>query len=185
MNRRTLLGGALALPFVGRANAAPFSRVRPGEAGWPSDAAWNDLVRSVGGHLLKGKSVADVCREGAACGDLFKGLKNPYFIGDDPSLSQTTGWVDAWTSQPSAYVVAARTTADIAAAVNFARDNRLRLVVRGGGHSYLGTSNSPDSLMVWTHAMNDIVLHDSFVAKGCGGGQPAVSVGAGSLWMQT
>ena len=111
MKRRTLLGGALALPFVTRANAAPFSRVRPGEAGWPSDMAWNELARSVGGHLLKGKSVAEVCREEAACGDLFKGLKNPYFIGDDPGLSQTTGWVDAWTSRPSAYVVAAHTSA--------------------------------------------------------------------------
>ncbi len=188
MKRRSLLGAALALPFVARANAAPFTRVRPTEPGWPSDGAWQSLDRAIGGRLMKGRSALDVCRTepaGASCASVFKGLKNPYFIGDDPGLSQTTGWVDAWTSQPSAYVVAARTAADIAAAVNFARDNRLRLVVRGGGHSYLGTSNSPDSLMVWTHAMNDIVLHDSFVPRGCRDGQPAVSVGAGALWMQT
>jgi hypothetical protein len=62
-------------------------------------------------------------------------------------------------AQPSAYAVAARETADIVAAVNFARDNNLRLVVKGGGHSYLGTSNAPDSLLIWTRAMNDITLH--------------------------
>ena len=189
MKRRSLLGAALALPFVGPAKSAPFTRVRPGEAGWPSEEAWQSLDRAVGGRLMKGRSAIDVCRTepaGASCNSAFAGLKNPYYIGDDPGLSQTTGWVDAWTSQPSAYVVAARTSADVAAAVTFARDNRLRLVVRGGGHSYLGTSNSPDSLMVWTHAMNDIVLHDAFVARGCGGdGRPAVSVGAGALWMHT
>jgi FAD/FMN-containing dehydrogenase len=186
MKRRSLLGGALALPLVVRVQAAPFARVRPGAPGWPSDTAWAQLRTSVGGRLLKGKSVADVCRSGTACSDLFKELKNPYFIGDDPNLSQTTGWVDAWTSQPSAYVVAAQSSADVAAAVRFARDNRLRLVVRGGGHSYLGTSNAPDSLMIWTHKLNEIVLHDRFIARGCGdGGRPAVSVGAGALWMQT
>lgn len=133
----------------------------------------------------------DACRvdpAGTACRDLFRELKNPYFIGDDPSLTQTMGWMDAWISQPSAYAVAARSTRDVAAAVNFARENRLRLVVRGGGHSYLGTSNAPDSLLIWTRAMNGIVLHDRFVARGCASqaaAQPAVSVGAGALWMQT
>ena len=53
----------------------------------------------------------------------------------NPALTQTMGWVDAWTSQPSVYVVAAETASDVAAAVNFARDNNLRLVVKGGGHS--------------------------------------------------
>jgi hypothetical protein len=188
MKRRSLLGGALALPFIASAHAAPFARVRPGQAGWPSDAAWEEFGRKIGGQLMKGRSTLDICRSdpsGESCRTVFAGLKNPYFIGDDPSLTQTTGWIDAWTSQPSAYVVAAGTAADIAAAVDFARANRLRLVVRGGGHSYLGTSSAPDSLLVWTHAMNEIVLHESFVAQGCGGGQPAVSVGAGALWMQT
>jgi FAD/FMN-containing dehydrogenase len=188
VNRRSLLGGALALPFVARVNAAPFARVRPGQPGWPSEAAWDDLGHRIVGRLMKGGSALDACRgdpAGAPCADVFKGLKNPYFIGDDPGLTQTTGWVDAWTAQPSAYVVAARTAADVAAAVAFARDNRLRLVVKGGGHSYLGTSSAPDSLMVWTHAMNEIVLHDRFTAQGCNGARPAVSVGGGALWMQT
>lgn len=191
MKRRQLLKAVAALPFVARANAAPFSRVRPGQPGWPSDAAWDDFGRAIEGHLVKVQPSLDVCRidpAGAACRDLFKGLKNPYFIGDDPSLTQTMGWVDAWTSHPSVYAVAARSTRDVVAAVTFARENRLRLVVRGGGHSYLGTSNAPDSLLIWTRAMNQIVLHDAFVGRGCAGqatAQPAVSVGAGALWMHT
>ena len=82
----------------------------------------------------------------------------------------------------SVYAVAASDAADIAAAVNFAREHRLRLVVKGGGHSYQGTSNAPDSLLIWTRRMNDITMHAAFVPQGCErtrAPQPAVTVGAG------
>ena len=169
--------------------AAAFRRRRPADAAWPSPAEWEKLNRAVDGHLVKLESPLAACRttpDGAACAELFKELKNPYFIGDNVALTQTSGWVDAWVSSPSAYAVAARKTADIVAAVNFARENRLRLVVKGGGHSYQGTSNAPDSLLVWPRAMNDITLHDAFVGAGCAGTQapqPAVSLGAGCIWM--
>jgi len=70
--------------------------------------------------------------------------------------------------------------------INFARENNLRLVGKGGGHSYLGTSNAPDLLLIWTRRMNSITLHDAFVAKGCDAvepPQPTVTVGAGAIWM--
>lgn len=114
-------------------------------------------------------------------------LKSPYFLGDQVALGQTSGWLDAWSYQPSAYAVAANSAADIIASVDFARTNNLRLVVKGVGHSYLGTSNAPDSLLIWTRRMRDIALHDDFVAQGCEQTppQPAVSVGAGTIWMHT
>lgn len=102
-------------------------------------------------------------------------------------LTQTFGWVDAWTSQPSVYAVKARHADDVAAAVNFARENNLRLVIKGGGHSYQGTSNAPDSLLIWTHHMDDIVMHDDFVpANGENKVKPqrAVTAGAGADWLQ-
>jgi len=85
------------------------------------------------------------------------------------------------------YAVAARHAQDIAEVVNFARDHDLRLVVKGGGHSYQGTSNAPDSLLIWTRRMNDIATHTAFVPQGCAGTlppQPAVTLGAGTIWMQ-
>ncbi|MEJ8848421.1 FAD-binding oxidoreductase [Variovorax rhizosphaerae] len=166
------------------------SRVRPGDPGWPSDVSWQQLNQQVGGALIKVESPIAACVEAptsAACAQLFKSLRNPYFIGDDVALTQHLGWVDAWTSKPSAYAVAARNASDVAAAVHFARRNNLRLVVKGGGHSYQGTSNAADSLLVWTRRMNEIRLHDGFVAAGCGGHvapQRAVSVGAGAVWAQ-
>ena len=166
------------------------SRVRPGDAAWPTPAQWQQLAAAVGDALIAVRSPWSACTASAgdaACGEFFKSLKNPYVLGDDVGLTQTLGWVDAWTSRPSVYAVAARNAQDVAAAVNFAREHNLRLVVKGGGHSYQGTSNAPDSLLVWTRRMNDIALHDAFVPVGCEArAQPtrAVTVGAGAVWSQ-
>jgi FAD/FMN-containing dehydrogenase len=163
-------------------------RVRPGDPAWPSDAAWDELNRQVEGRLIKVRSPLAACVGApfdAACAQTFKELKNPYYLGDEVGLTQSLGWVGAWTSRPSVYAVAAKTTRDVVAAVNFARTNNLRLVVKGGGHSYQGSSNAADSLLIWTRPMNAIVMHDAFVGAGCEGraeAQPAVSVEAGAIW---
>jgi hypothetical protein len=68
-------------------------------------------------------TVCQIAADAVACEELFHELKNSYYIGDDPSLTQTTGWIDAWTSVPGAYAVAAKTTEDVVAAVNFARED--------------------------------------------------------------
>jgi FAD/FMN-containing dehydrogenase len=118
---------------------------------------------------------------------LFASLRNPFFIGDNVALTQTLGWTDGWTSHPSAYAVLARTSADVAAAVDFARQHRLRLVVKGGGHSYLGGSNAPYSLLIWTRGLRAIELADSFVPQGGQGRaepEPAVHMGAGARWLE-
>jgi FAD/FMN-containing dehydrogenase len=195
MHRRTLLKylGAAALwaasPFKALAKTMT-RRVRPGEKGWPSEAEWQQLSDAVGGNLIKVQSPLAACAAnpsaaaGPACSGLFeKDLRNPYLIGDDPALTQTLGWVDAWTSKPSAYAVAARNSEDMAAAVKFARRHNLRVAVRGGGHSYQGTSNAPDSLLLWTRRIDDITLHEGFVPRGCKTApQPAVTCGAGVIW---
>lgn len=196
MNRRRFLTSAAGIPFLSagcsqaqRASTPPARRVRPGDASWPSDATWDSLKRDVSGRLIKVESPLAACRaapEAASCTELFRALKNPYYIGDTPALTQTSGWVDGWASAPSAYAVAATTTADVVAAVNFAREHHLRLVVKGGAHSYQGTSCSADSLLIWTRAMRGIDFHESFTPQGCAGTvapQPAVSVGAGAVWM--
>ena len=88
------------------------SRVRPRDPAWPPAAAWDRLKRDVGGRLIEVRSPFAVCRDdpvGLPCSDLFRELKNPYYVGDDPALTQTAGWVDAWTAQPSVFAVAAET----------------------------------------------------------------------------
>ncbi|HWY59372.1 MAG TPA: FAD-binding protein, partial [Terriglobales bacterium] len=202
MDRRTLLKHLAILPGLPRLwsgfptqpkSALPskrLPRVRPSDPSWPSAASWEKLKQQVGGQLTPVQFPLAACGtslDDATCQDVLKNLQNPYYIGDQPGLTQSLGWVNAWVTKPSVYAVAARNAQDIAAAVNFARDHRLRLVVKGGGHSYLGTSNAPDSLLIWTMHMNDITMHSEFIPQGCAGvhkSEPAVTLGAGAIWMQ-
>jgi hypothetical protein len=199
MDRRTLLKYMAAAPLLSRlspemlaSTAASLgkSRVRFNDRGWPNAAAWDKLKKQVGGRLIPVQSPLPAFKTAIDDPGSFKGLladlHNPFYLGDQPGITQTLGWVDAWTTAPSIYAVAAESGEDIAAGVNFAREHNLRLVVKGGGHSYQGTSSAPDSLLIWTRHMNDIVLHQDFVPQGCAGtvaAQPAVTMGAGAIWI--
>src|ERR1700678_778742 len=200
MNRRSFLkaiGSAALIPILPilprrllAAASANFTRRRPSDPGWPSHAAWKQLNEAGGGNLIPVEfplSALKTDPSGDAAKLLMENIRNPYYVGDQPGLTETLGWVDAWATKPSAYAVAARNAQDIAAAVNFARDNNLRLVVKGGGHSYQGTSNAPDSLLIWTRHMHDVTLQHDFVPSGCNSThapQQAVTVGSGAIWLQ-
>src|SRR6266542_5949159 len=159
-------------------------RVRPGDGEWPSEADWADLERQLGGRLIRLESPLAACRttpDGPACVAALERLDDPYYLGDQPALTQASGYLDAWQSAPSAYAVAAETTEDVVAAVDFARAHDLRLVVKGGGHSYQGTSNSADSLLIWTREMHAVTVHAALVASGCAhvhAPQPAGTIAA-------
>ena len=195
MDRRTFLkrsGLAAFVPLLPPCLFAskPLRRRRPSDADWPSKAAWKRLNDQVDGNLIPVDFPIDACikdTDGTECKNLIADIKNPYFVGDHPGLTQTLGWVNAWFTKPSVFAVAAKDANHVAAAVNFARENDLRLVVKGGGHSYQGTSNAADSLLVWTRHMHDVSIQEAFVPQGCGGKQApqrAVACGSGAIWMQ-
>lgn len=199
MRRREILKGLAAasllpsLPLSARVlrshGGRLMRRVRPADALWPAPAEWARLRTQVGGNLLEPHALfagCDVAPQGRTCGEIEKSIRNPFYVGDQPGGTEVSGWLNAWSPAASAYAVRARHAADVAAAVNFAREKRLRLVVKGGGHSYQGTSNAADSLLVWTRAMNEVTLHEAFVPQGCAGKTapvPAVTAGAGAMWI--
>ncbi|WP_233837265.1 FAD-binding oxidoreductase [Paraburkholderia sp. ZP32-5] len=195
MKRRRLLKGVAALPFFAAGTvfadatpaAAATGRIRPGDPAWPTAKEWDALSRAVGGNLLQPTTIWQTCAQAPgtpSCLARLSEARNPIALGDDPGGTQISGWLDGWTPRASAYAVAARSTADVVAGVNFARQHNLRLVVKGGGHSYLGGSNAPDSLLIWTRAMNRIDLHDAFIPSGCSTPPtPAVTVEAGCMWI--
>jgi FAD/FMN-containing dehydrogenase len=181
VSRRALLGSIAILPAAASIARAPLlraagvARVRPGMTGWPGASEWAGLKRDVGGRLISGARPATP--------PPLKLLSNPFYVGDQVGLTQSSGWLGAWRSAPSVFAVHAADAADVAAAVRFAARHNLRLVVKGGGHSYLGGSNAPDSLLVWTRAMDFIELHDGFVPRDSKAAPVhAVSVGAGCIW---
>jgi hypothetical protein len=196
MNRRSFLkraglAGLTAVSPPALLADQPFRRRRPSDPDWPSQAAWKHLNDDVEGNLFPVEFPLDPCLkdvDSAACQNLIATIKNPYFVGDTPGLTETLGWVDAWFSKPSVYAVAAQKAEHVAAAVRFAHQNNLRLVIKGGGHSYQGTSNSRDSLLIWTRHMHDVTLQDKFTPQGCSAEQfppqRAVTCGSGTIWMQ-
>jgi FAD/FMN-containing dehydrogenase len=195
MNRRCLLKGVAALPLLATGSTfadtlpvtAKAGRVRPGDLAWPKAKEWETLSQAVGGNVLQPRTVWQACAEAPGAQDCLASVKearNPIALGDDAGGTQVSGWLDAWTPSASTYAVAARSTADVVAGVNFVRQHNLRMVVKGGGHSYLGGSNAPDSLLIWTRAMNRIEIHDAFVPSGCSTPPtPAVTVEAGCMWI--
>jgi len=177
-----------AADWLALAKTSPQRRVRPSDPAWPSSADWERLREAVGGNLLKVRPPFGPCEEGSGspCPEALQNLGNPFYLGDQPGGTQVSGWLDAWQPAPSAYAVAARNAADVIAAVNFAREHNLRVVIKGGGHSYQGTSNAPDSLLIWTRSMRGVVLHDAFVPKGCEDHfepRPAVTLESGAMWI--
>jgi hypothetical protein len=74
------------------------------------------------------------------------------------------------------YAVDASSSADIQAAVSFAKSKNIRFVIRNTGHDYLGRSTGAGALAVWTHHLKSIDFseHESEDYTG-----KAVTVGAG------
>lgn len=180
----TLTAAPLMVALANKARAAVASRTglamrtAPGLATWPSDQEWAALKTAVGGRL---EPVALPPLDAAAATADFA---NQFWLRDQPAYTQLSGWAGAWRSAPSAYVVKAASAGDVSAAVRFARARRLRLVVRGGGHSYLGGSNAPGSLLIWMRPMDQIAIHEAFVPAGSQATPvPAVSLGGGCIWL--
>ena len=154
---------------------------------WPDEAAWQSLRDQVGDRLIRPTSPLAACRTDPDSGDCKKELKqveNPFYLQTEAGATQTQGWYEAWDTVVSPYAIAVASTDDVVAGVNFARENGVKLVIKGAGHDYLGRNLAPDSLLIWTHNMDDITVHDKFIPEGSTGkGNKAISVGAGARWL--
>ena len=163
-------------------------RCTPEKSCWPERAEWQRLERTLSTKLEKPQSPLATCKSDPAadCAAAIAKARNPFYLQDQAAGTESSGWAGAWEAAPSAYAVVAKNTNDVVAAVNFAREHRLRLVVKGTGHDYLGRSNAPDSLLVWTHEMRQVESSSGFVPQGCAAtaGVPAVTVGAGTRWLE-
>lgn len=113
---------------------------------------------------------------------------NALAIQDYPWGLESVGWQGAWDFAVSPYAVLAESAQDIAATVKFAKENEIKLSIKGTGHDYLGRSNgSCDSLLLWTHMMRDLSMKEVFVPKGAPAtekGVQAITIGAGCRWIE-
>ncbi|KAJ5471230.1 hypothetical protein N7530_008587 [Penicillium desertorum] len=162
---------ALAAPAI-----ASDCHCLPSDSCWPAPSAWASLNSTVGGRLVATVPIGSPCHEpnydAATCAALKANwnLPQPHFDSSS-SVMQTyfaNQSCDPFTpnSQPCRlgnyvnYAVNVSSSDQVVAAVNFARDNNIRFVIRNTGHDYLGRSTGAGALSVWTHHLNDIEYKD-------------------------
>ncbi|KAJ3573628.1 hypothetical protein NPX13_g4624 [Xylaria arbuscula] len=174
--------------------ADPECKVFPGDAAWPSESDWARLNASIDGVLLKPKPAASACYPGpdynqAQCQFLISGTSSTRFWLDDP-LTELAQWTQGSscvaTLTPAGnctrggfpeYVVNATSAKHVQGAVNFARDNNIRLVIKNTGHDFGGRSVGAGSLSVWTHWLKHTEFIPSYTIGEYSG--MAVRIGSG------
>ncbi|KAF2870573.1 hypothetical protein BDV95DRAFT_545515 [Massariosphaeria phaeospora] len=185
-----------AIRFGGEGPVGPNVKCKiiPGDTDWPSDVEWARFNDTLGGALLKPLPLASPCYTGplynaARCEQLKRTWSSASLHSDDP-ISIMSQWASGntcvATSNPDStctqggypvYVVNATTARHIQLAVNFARNQHIRLVIKNSGHDFNGKSIGGNSLSVWTHNLKSLTYHPSYTTSDYSG--RAVALGAG------
>ncbi|KAG9192835.1 hypothetical protein G6011_11569 [Alternaria panax] len=150
----------------------PSCKIYPGYDGWPSSTQWSALNASLGGKLLKGIPPAAACYQGeykdaTKCANVRRRQSDALFFKEDPLIPFVSWTLDNPCPVPSAsltppladctlinfpaYVVNATTVKDVQMAMNFARNNNIRLTIKNTGHDFLGRNTGGGALQVWVH----------------------------------
>lgn len=145
------IGDFSAIAFGGnslaRRGEQPKCRAFPGSEDWPATDEWDRLNTTLNGALLKPVPAASVCYAGPnhdedQCNFLLTDASATLFYNNDPLtvLSQWTQGNTCLAAEDPAgncthggfpvYVVNVTTTKDVQAAVNFARNWNIRLVIK-------------------------------------------------------
>lgn len=192
----------LFLAVIGSGLCAPQTEIckaYPGTASWPPAHAWASLNRTLNGRLLRPVPPGAVCHpnqpsfNSSQCAEVAAAWKTYEFHVESP-ISVMWDKFDNFTCLPEedtpcspagypAYVVNASNTEHVKIGIDFARKHNVRLNVKNTGHDYLGRSNSPGSLSIWTHHL-DTMTYNKGQYKLHGSGKVllgnSVTVGGGS-----
>ncbi|KIW01005.1 uncharacterized protein PV09_07522 [Verruconis gallopava] len=175
----------------------------PESDSWPSKSAWLSLNETLEGNLIAAIPPASVCHsdrpnyDNATCAEVTKLWTTSWeFHADDPVSVGENNWSnDTCLPNPNApctghgypiYVVNASKPEHVQTGIKFARDNNVRLVVKGTGHDFRGRTAAPYSLSIWTRHLRGTRFHEAY--QTCGAlpaddlnfySGPAITVAAG------
>ncbi|KAI0870466.1 hypothetical protein GGS24DRAFT_510790 [Hypoxylon argillaceum] len=190
----TLRAEPIHLTAGASSRAAQECKIFPGDAQWPPESEWARLNASINGVLLKPKPAASVCysgpdRDPTQCQFLVSGTSSTRFWLNDP-LTELTQWTQGSSCVATLtpvgnctrggfpeYVVNATAATHVQAAVDFARTNNIRLIIKNTGHDFGGRSVGAGSISVWTHYLKSTEFIPSYKIGQYSG--MAVRVGSG------
>ena len=146
-----ITSSAYGSTFPGQHERALRCKPKYGAPDWPSVAAWQQLNASVSGRLVTAAPPGAVCHpsmleyNNASCSVVQDQWTNTTFhalnlVSADYNDVACLPRSDAPCNMDSypRFVVAAETVQDVQSAVSFARETRVRLVVKGTGHDAPG-----------------------------------------------
>jgi hypothetical protein len=172
-------------------------RYDPLDKKWPSTRALTKLKKQLSSEaaLITPTPQASVCygttKNDAQCQFMTANWTNSYTHIDDP-IEILSPIYQGLTCQPPSiydsktctlggspsYVINAKTVSDIQSAINFCRNDYLRLVVKNTGHDFAGKSTGHGAFSIWTHNLKDMQFFDNYVDDS-GYKGPAIKAGAG------
>lgn len=195
-----VLAVAVAAGSIRRGNDVQCRSI-PGDDAWPDSSVWNNLNQTVDGNLIATIPIAAACHmttldknvslyNEEAC----SALRDVWFFptthlvspSSPMSYQFTNNSCNPFDQDPNApctvgyhvaYTINATSTAHIQAAVRFAQEHNIRLVIRNSGHDYLGKSTGAHALAVWTRHLKSRELIPDYQNSEYSG--PAVKLGAG------
>jgi FAD/FMN-containing dehydrogenase len=97
-------------------------------------------------------------------------LRGPVLLPGDPGYDEARSIWNGMIDRRPAMIVRCAGTADVVAAVGFARDNGLPLAVRGGGHNIAGSALCDDGLVIDLSGMRDVHVDPRSRLAWVGGG---------------
>ena len=178
------------IPLLVIDNAADTCRCLYGNSCWPNENEFAKLESKLSQPILRPRPPASVCYSTSApsgsCENVAAHFTDGTWRSDQPGAMQSInfetfefhkGHIEACYLDTTLGIpckqgsvppvgVDARSESDVQAAVNFAKQHNLKLVVKGTGHDFLGRSTGRDSFLIWTHHMNQTAYNSTFVSKG-------------------
>ncbi|KAK7024262.1 hypothetical protein VNI00_016479 [Paramarasmius palmivorus] len=179
-----------------------------GDTCWPSESDFNQLASRLSQPLVHPTPPESACypasNPSGNCTDVQVNYGNGNWRADQVGALQNTNfqsfifpndtisacYLNATLGAPCGQGsippigVDARSPEDIQAAVQFAAEHNLRLVVKNTGHDYLGRSAARNSFMIWTHHLKNITYNAAFVPVNSTSGETfkALTFEAGVQW---
>ena len=146
----------------------------------------NQLTRPILHPVPPASACYSTSAHSGSCSDVIANFRNSQWRSDQPGAMEYTNF-ESFTpyngTTSACYLdttlgipcrqgsvppvgVEVHSASDVQAAVHFARQHNLKLVVKGTGHDFLGRSTARGSFLIWTRHLNEMVYNPTFVPEG-------------------